>query len=47
VRSGNVIDQRYEITDIAVTLANMLQVMEPTGATGKVIKGIIKQEKSE
>lgn len=47
VKSGNVIDQRYEITDIAVTLANMLQVMEPTGATGKVIKGIIKQEKSE
>ncbi len=42
VKPGNEIDQRYEITDIAVTLANMLQVMEPTGATGKVIKGILK-----
>jgi hypothetical protein len=42
VKQGNSIDQRYEITDIAVTLANIIQVMEPTGATGKVIKGILK-----
>lgn len=42
VKPGQTIDSRYEITDIAVTLANILQVMEPTGATGKVIKGILK-----
>lgn len=43
VKAGNVIDNRYEITDVAVTLANILQILEPTGATGKVIEGLLKK----